>query len=758
MPEKRKASSQKKPVPRKKVKQDGNAATAPSHMETTQQQSAQDAANATPGAMGTPTTVPEGEGATIPTSVTKQATQDTNTAALTVAESASTVQQESEDTAQVANSSEIVILDTSGALEKKTCFIANLDTDTLIRIFYEAILRVPPNSTPGQFGTPWHFNGFKHPVIYCATRATLRSVCKQWADLISDAINLWRDIHIDGQRIPSPAKWWWKGWRPDPQNYSDLDPNEAQFLLPVVDIVGEMPRASFSVKRSQESTINLVLVDPTYDPMPRLTDFGRPFLPRPGILEFLHGAMDEPMIGSLSISTEDIHFVKDLFDPGVYLDGRCVVERKMETWTVAELISLACDGEEADHFDLSTLPPSTAETFNGIRTRTQRRTEETNEIEHARLRKKFKVWPKLHTLRIRTRDPGWMLDQQRCALPADRAPALRHLELELFHEHPLWLWTFPYSQLTHLTLATEESSDFLLGIIARCTSLESLIITLRTWTRDDTESTLTVDSGNVLLSFLRRLSIQIDAPRTSDHKFGRRFLDSINTPRLQSLEVISRNVNRAYPILHLLKRSQCQLLDLRLDFSSSVLDARRGRVPKPERFNLQELFYFVSPTVENFAIQSGLMNCSWFEDSSAPNLQNITMLCFGIEEEFLRYKYIDDNAQKVALHVLRWAEKWMKGASEEEKRKRSIEFVAGPASVAETDGTDVFYGNAVSGKCDQVSCPDTINVLVSRIRAMGGKIEVLWTTARELTEEDIEDYFEQKKDEPRSTRRDTMRW
>ncbi|KAF6746976.1 hypothetical protein DFP72DRAFT_1050429 [Ephemerocybe angulata] len=352
---KRKASSQGKSAPRKKVRKDESAIT--TSTETTEEQ-------ATPvptispltvteaPATGLPVVQPEGEEAITPTQV--QAMQDSVIAPLRV----SKVQSSTRGLTETAK---------NGAI---------LDPDTLKRIFYEIIVRGPLDSTPGEFGTPWHFTGFRHSVINCAARATLRGVCKLWADLMDDEINLWRHIHIDGKRIPSPPKTWMKGWGREPENY--VEPCEDDWNdLEVVNIVGEMPRAALSVERSQESPIDLVLVDPSYDPEPNLAEFGRPLLARPGLLEFI----DAAMVGSLSISTEDVHFVKDLFNPGVHSDERSVYDDGMKGPTDTKKISLACDGEETDHFNISTLPPSTANTFNGVRTRTQRQIEEVFNLE-----------------------------------------------------------------------------------------------------------------------------------------------------------------------------------------------------------------------------------------------------------------------------------------------------------------------------------------------------------------------------------------
>ncbi|KAF6745242.1 hypothetical protein DFP72DRAFT_1176397 [Ephemerocybe angulata] len=739
---KRKAQSQKKSAPRKKVK---SASTI--HTEATQQRTAQGSAIALPVPIGTPSTIPqegegapdtqqqttqgsaiaapvataapstvqqEGEDAPVPIPVSEQAVQDSSIALPLLAEATPTVHQEEEESVE-ESTSDLVAPATAENVEKKTI----LDPDTLMRIFYEVILRTPTKVFPGNFGTPWHFAGYKQSVIDCSARATLRSVCKHWADLIADEINLWRDIHIDGKRIPSPLK-----------SYGEL-PEGEESVLPVV-IVGEMPRAALSVERSQESPINLVLVDPTYDPEPHLFELGRAYLPRPGVLEFLHAVMDKPMVSSLSISTDDIHFVKDFFNAGEYLYERNMprdVEGEMGELTDAKKISLACDGEETDHFDLSTLPPSTTDTFNGVRTRAQRRIE----FERvARLRKKFKVWPELHTLRICTRDDDL---GGRCALPAERAPALRHLELDLPNELPLWLWTFPYPQLTHLTLATGAPSVILLGILARCISLESLTITLRYHHHPEVD-TLTVE--RIVLSLLNKLSVQIDVCGSGDPKVGRPFLDHISTPCLQSLEVITRNVDRACPITHLLRRSQCQLRELRLDFSASVLDPCTGLrtyISPADRFNLPELLHFVSPTLEKLAIQSGQMDGSWLEQFSAPHLQKITILCFGIEQEIYKRKEIDDihgAAHDLALYVLRWAEKRMKGATEEEKSKLRIEYLAGRASsgVRDSDGADVFYGKSIYGRCEKAPGPDTVGLMLSRIRALGGNIDVWWTTIK----------------------------
>ncbi|KAF5334520.1 hypothetical protein D9611_013833 [Ephemerocybe angulata] len=741
---KRKARSQKKSVPSKKVKLDENEVSTSSG--TSQQQDTQGASIAPAILAETPTSgqsgteeatvltgqalgagtaeaTEEGEGVTVPTAVSELAVKDTEAIPSANTETTSTEKQADEES----------INQTLTTAEK-----AMLEPNILMHIFYKIIVQVP-FITPGGFNTPMSFMGYWRPIIDCAARANLQSVCKQWAHLIANNVRFWRDIHIDGNRIPSPPKMWRKGSRSDPENYVE-PPHEGEGEIPAVSIMGELSRAALSVERSQDSLINLVLVDPTYDPSPGVKEFGRPFLPRPGVVELIQAVMDKPMIGSLSIITKDVHFAKDLFDPGVYLDERSMSDHEL-TLTDTEKISLACDGKESDHLDVSTLPPSTIDTFNGIKTRRQRAIEAADEIENEKLRTKYKVWPKLHTLRICTRGKGWMSDRVRCALPAIRAPALRNLELDLYYGgNRIHLWTFPYAQLTHLTLSTEERSSIILGILARCASLESLTITLR---RNPDQAEFPHSSKHVVLALLKSLSVQIKVSPAHDHdsKVGRRFLDYITTPRLQSLRFITRIIGRAYPIIYLLKRSHCQLRELYLDFCSSDLYPNSGKDdldPFSEEFDLHELIYFVAPTVETLAIQSGVMDISFLRTLSAPHLQKITILCFGrILAPFMGQRIeMDGHAYGVALSFLRWAETWMKGATVEEKSKRRIQFVAGPASDGFCGGTDAFYGRSKCEKCIRIPAPTNVREMVSTIRAMGGKVNVWWTALKQIKSRD----------------------
>ncbi|KAF6744205.1 hypothetical protein DFP72DRAFT_857803 [Ephemerocybe angulata] len=785
---KRKRNTSKNSALRKKMKQDdglasenttgttqseaaqGTAIPAPTVTDapsTTQEQASQTLAIAPPAATeATSSTVPpyNEDGATT-TPVGAQAAQDSSIAPSVATETTTTVHEEDEAIVAQTSTSEVAAPSTPEDTKNETHSIA-LSPDILRQIFYECILRGPPELTPGAFNTtPWHFNGFNRSVIQCSTRATLRSVCKQWADLIADEINLWRDIHIDGKRIPSPPKDWPKGHGPQPENYRDPRP-EDEIDLPVVDIVGEMPRAALSVERSQDSPINLVLVDPSYDPFPQLAMYGRPFLPRPGISEFIRTAMDKPKIGSLSISTADTHFVKDLLDPGVYLDRRYLSDRRINALTYSDKVSLTCDGEEADHFDHFDVSTLSTSDMNNINLDDEASPDALREAKEGWLRKKFKAWPELHTLRICTRDRDYSYDQERCAFLAERAPALRHLELELPSEHRLWLWTFPYPQLTHLTLATEEPDAILLGIISRCVSLESLTITLRNLAGADSP----LNAEQVELFCLKKLCIQIHHPSSNDRRLGRNFINYIDTPRLQSLDrrvswyepshsisnrrcfavmhhanqylyipngVTLARLRRAHFVMH--KETPfyrgSEIPNIPPHSNSGVTDPAHA-----EKFNIRELMYLVSGTLKYLAIQSGPMDGSWLEEFSAPHLQKIVFLCFGIEKERYKGKDVDDvhgAAHDMALYVLRWAEKWVKGATQEEKGNRSITFVAGPRyGLCDCDGTEALYGDNEFDTYDRVPCPDTVSTMVSRIAAMGGVVDVLWTTLRYRTREE----------------------
>ncbi|KAF5313694.1 hypothetical protein D9611_010103 [Ephemerocybe angulata] len=648
--------------------------------------------------------------------------------------------------------------------------IARLEPKILTKIFYELVMRGPARPTIGNFGEPWHLTKYRSSVINCSARAALLGVCKKWSDIIIGNVNFWKHIHIDGNRIPSPPKCYKKGWsgyhfeqyeEPTPGDENDLE---------VVQIVGEVPRSALSIQRSQNTPIDIVLVDPSYDPEPRFCQYGRPLLPRPGLLELLHERMDKGMIGSLSITTTDIQFVKELLDPGLELDERGMGYEEIDWISDAEKIALACDGKDGDHFDLSTLPE---------------KAEQVDEEEHARLRKKFRVWPKLDTLRINTRGRSWMSDAHRCVFTAERAPALRDLELKLWVDHPIWLWTLPYAQLTHLTLATETADTVLLGIVARCASLESLTITLRDW-EGTWKKPHSPPTDQVALSHLKKLSVQIEDARCLSHRIGRDFLNFIDTPQLESLEVVTRNVDRASCFIHLLKRSKCQIRELRLDFDSeditdntrpgleseppmyygapysddesngsdtgdedsnadpiavlpsetdakapalseSKVDSTSGAEPNQderntdkvnpppvreliEKFNLRKLIHFVSPTLKTLAIQSGPMDGSWLHELTAPLLEEVTFVCFGItKKDYPNHDkvLVCGPAHDLAIDLLCWTEAWMKDATAEQKRIRKVSLVGAPAHRV---GTQTFYGKSE----------------FEIVRDLGGNLNVWW--------------------------------
>ncbi|KAF6750061.1 hypothetical protein DFP72DRAFT_1173116 [Ephemerocybe angulata] len=459
---------------------------------------------------------------------------------------------------------------------------------------------------------------------------------------------------------------------------------------------------------------------------------------------------------------------RNITNPGLELDERGMGYEEIDWISDAEKIALACDGNDGDHIDLSTLPA---------------KAEQVDEEEHARLRKKFRVWPELHTLRINTRGRSWMSDAHRCVFTAERAPALRHLELELWVDHPIWLWTLPYAQLTHLTLATETADTVLLGIVARCASLESLTITLRDW-EGTWKKPQSPPTDQVILTYLKKLSVQIEAYNCLNHRIGRDFLNFIDTPQLESLEVVTRNVDRASCFIHLLKRSMCQIRELRLDFDSEDItdNSRPGLESEPpvyygepdsddewdsdandsdpgdgdwnadpvtvlpsgtdatapaprstesdtrlvskvdsnqdstsgtdpnqeernadkvnpppigeliEKFNLRELIHLVSPTLKTLAIQSGPMDGSWLHELTAPLLEEVTFVCFGItKQDYPNHDkvLVCGPAHDLAIDLLFWTEAWMKDATAEEKRIRKVSLVGAPAHRV---GTQTFYG------------------------------------------------------------------
>ncbi|KAF6746984.1 hypothetical protein DFP72DRAFT_1075806 [Ephemerocybe angulata] len=233
-------------------------------------------------------------------------------------------------------------------------------------------------------------------------------------------------------------------------------------------------------------------------------------------------------------------------------------------------------------------------------------------------------WTDLHTLRIEVTGHNHYTDKLRCILSAKRFPKLRHIEIKLSERHELCLLSFPYAQLTHLTLTTTERNTVILGVLHACVSLETLEIMLHDRLgRHDFGG----DDGRVVLPSLKRLAIKANLLAEGF------FFNALKFPKLELLDVECQHAENSLHILGLVRRSQCALKELRLNYRDGTIDDSEvefgGYMQRKSAENVRNILDHVSESLEQFSLRAGKIDQDLLKDVQLPRLQLVTVISCG---------------------------------------------------------------------------------------------------------------------------------
>ncbi|KAF5334524.1 hypothetical protein D9611_013827 [Ephemerocybe angulata] len=510
----------------------------------------------------------------------------------------------------------------------KCLHIQRLPNEILLGILEPLICGDHDNVTGEAFGlAPENPPAYTESSVgpHYASRAILRSVCSQWNEFIVSTSRFWSDISINGNRIPSPMFDWTGFCRGDrAQTYvsPDFDDGEEREETKMATTLDEVSTYALFLKRAERAHLSIVLVDPTYDPETRYDIGERPYVLRPG-LNALQKRLDAATrITSLSIRTRDINYLKDMLVPGVSSDGRRLTFGGLRTLTETNKIDLctsACASIPGIEWDDSPVKAIATKQHRAIIIG-----DENQVAVHERVPSTRAKWTELHTLRIDVTGHNHYIDKLQCILSGERFPKLRHLEIKLCERHELCLLSFPYAQLTHLTLTTTERNTVILGVLHACISLESSEIMLHDRLgRHDSGG----DDGRVVLPSLKRLSIKANLLAEGF------FFNALKFPKLELLDVECQHAENSLHILGLVRRSQCALKELRLNYRDGTIDDLEvefaGYMQRKSAENVRNILDHVSESLEQFSLRAGKIDQDLLKDVQLPRLQLVTVTSCG---------------------------------------------------------------------------------------------------------------------------------
>ncbi|KAF6765668.1 hypothetical protein DFP72DRAFT_1058231 [Ephemerocybe angulata] len=562
--------------------------------------------------------------------------------------------------------------DSEDSEEPTSTTILDLPREILLEILYPLVLQK-------YQGTE------RNPDLHVVFKARniFRGVCKTWCEYIDSDSILWKDIYVNGSRIPAEDEYFLDSKLQLPHGctlevggwvWKEMYESQREILKQGAYNKAEAPIAELSVDRSGDCDVNLILLDPTYQLPPG--SFGPntcvvPYAAREGVMELIDGSLRERKITSLFIAAHE-QGIKH------------------------------CFSEDIDP-SMSRLPPAPSEP--------SEMEEEERDAMSAMIAGMdedcYALVNDLQTLRIEEPDKSnWDSDLQRCMLPPGKYPVLRRLEIKTTKQ--LRLFAFPYAQLTDLKLDTGERDAILLGIIKECAALKHLAVILR-----EAE-----DPGPGATSVVHHRLTKVHIAITGLTNTGKYFLDRIQVAKLANLQVDS-DMDCSGPVKGMLQRSKCKITHLHLNLNTWVM-AGSGSVAKPTAQNLREILGLVSNTLEDFTIKTHIMDAAWLKGfKPGRRMKSMTFDSAHLKSVPLR-ECGDDTSLTVEdvatyqffMYALKWTVDWMEEAPETERANRSFMFVAGPIQ-----NSPHARG---PGDFPEQQDPEKTRSLIDRIQALGG--------------------------------------
>ncbi|KAF6756485.1 hypothetical protein DFP72DRAFT_1169079 [Ephemerocybe angulata] len=597
---------------------------------------------------------------------------------------------------------------------EETCFASRLPPEILVEIFSLLILRPPPVSRPGLYVETWRYPGYKNRLgVNLRVRATLQSVCQSWFSAIAANTGFWNTVHIEGKL---------KNYTP-PINYGPSFGGirrEPEVAGDAIRMERELQRAAHELARSKSSAIDLTMVDPSYFPGPN-TKGARWGLPQvcPGLVELVHPRRAD--LASLSISTCDIGFVKELLEPGAE-------ERYVNDW-IEDSQGLRRGLPEEEKIELASAKDEkpTVDTISG------------EEPKSTQDKPDAICWPMLHTLRVQAKKytVGHAIrieDRNLCTLSSARFPALRTVELDLpdFSDYPLYFWALPHHQLTSLSLVTHDNTPLLLNILKKCVVLENLTIGLLV-TSEYTERPFVRDC--VRLTSVKKLCLRLQPAFGAEFNYPKEFLVNIDFPNLESLDFSTNAPETIYHLISFARRSRCALRQISLDFKSTYCSGLGGTskfesnlgesTAAAEDHHLGELFSLCSDSLEELYVQGRDLDSGWLYNLNSLKLQRATIVLFGVKGKWKDGVWVqkiqDATANGFVLEALHCMLGW---GRESERNRPTVVITAVPSG---EDGFRAYYQR--DKWCDvakRVPLPTEVDSLVKEVRKIKGKVKVRW--------------------------------
>ncbi|KAF6746992.1 hypothetical protein DFP72DRAFT_854837 [Ephemerocybe angulata] len=518
---------------------------------------------------------------------------------------------------------------------------------------------------------------FTYPPVDKVAHHRIRSVCRTWAKTI-DATH--REVHFDGHRSPAPmficdAEYLEpggpdKGVMEEAFRESDFFDENGEEI-----IAGEVRRTQLELERIPAGApVSLTLIKPRYNADPwalNAIQLGWGFQ-RPGLTNMVN-SVHKGDLATLTIYERcDTAWVECLLNEAEE-DELEMPDQEWQDQDLDEATAIMKNFHDVYEKMYARQPPKPGP----YQTRRQ-----------VALAKKEdeKVWKKLHTLRLMF-DGRPLPDRLFIKLSPLKFPALRRVELHLCGSEPLHLWVLPYSQITHLTLGYDGTSNFILLEMLKLArlSLESLTVLLLNDSQH--RGGYSYDHREPCIDFPKLDVLRVHTVYTGTAKKSlEQFLEALTCRNLRTFHISTEDyaydIGPLTPAANFIKRSGCTLRELYIDITGYLLDGHSdgprtavrqagwnsrlssrvvtsaagvlGVSLQSDGAALEVMMRDHSDALEVFHFHGGICSHDWLGSLNAPRLRELDFTCFWFTER-------KEDVVAFPLRVLRWAKEWATG-------------------------------------------------------------------------------------------------
>ncbi|KAF5334489.1 hypothetical protein D9611_013829 [Ephemerocybe angulata] len=601
-----------------------------------------------------------------------------------------------------------------GADGVNPCYIESVPTEILDMIIKLVVTNYPPTRSERGLKVDRTIHAaFTYPPVDKAAHHRLRSVCRTWAKA-TDATH--REVHFDGHRSPAPmficdAEYLepggpHKGVMEEEFRESDFFDENGEEI-----IAGEVRRTQLELERIPTGApVSLTLIKPRYNADPWVLNAIEPGwgFQRPGLTKMVN-SVHKGDLATLTIDERcDTAWVECLLNEAEE-DELEVPDQEWQDQDLDEATAIMKNFHDVYEKMYARQPPKPGP----YQTRRQ-----------VALAKKEdeKVWKKLHTLRLMF-DGRPLPDRLFIKLSPLKFPALRRVELHLCGSEPLHLWVLPYSQITHLTLGYDGTSNFILLEMLKLArlSLESLTVRLL---RDSQHGRgYSYDHQGPCIDFPKLEVLHVHSVYTGTAKKSlEQFFEALTCRNLRTFHISTEDyeyhIGPLTPAANFIKRSGCTVRELYIDIDSgSSLSESDGAA-------LEVLMRDHSDALEVFHFHGGICSHDWLGPLTAPRLRELNFTCFWLPAKW------EEDAAAFPLRVLHWAKGWATGGldtqhsqSRQRHSQLAVRFCAVPS---EPFGHLYFYDMCELGTITALSPPHTVEAMRDELVEAGMKIDLEW--------------------------------